>query len=130
MDAVKYLQERERMCEIFENNCCCNCPLGEGVACVELESNNPEVVVGLVEEWSNNNPIEKEMPFISFSNSEIEDSDTLGEHITCERCNEVHKVENGQIKRVDGTYEDSNMLQFVKCNGEAYLVGIKGKRCK
>jgi hypothetical protein len=48
----------------------------------------------------------------------------------CERCNKIHKVENGQIKRVDGTYEDSNVLQFVKCNGEAYLVGIKGKRWK
>jgi succinate dehydrogenase/fumarate reductase-like Fe-S protein len=129
MDVVKYIQERERMCKVFGLEECVKCPL-QNSDCTNLEVKNPKIYVEVVEEWSNNNPVEKEIPFISFSNSEIEDFDTLGEDITCERCNEIHKVESGQIKRVDGTYEDSNMLQFVKCNGEAYLVGIKGKRWK
>jgi len=133
MDAVRYFKEKYRMCKSFEK-CYKGCPLcyltPEYVDCTFSVHDNPELFVEAVEEWSNNNPVEKDMPFISFSDSEYEDSDTLGECITCERCNEIHKVENGQIKRADGTCDDSNVLQFVKCKGEAYLVGIKGKRLK
>jgi len=126
MEAVKYLKERERMCQLFQNNFCCDCPLGEGGTCVDLEINNPEIIVDLVKEWSDNNPVE-EMPPVS-PVSKLDSYEFLGKDILCERCGETHKVQCGQEKLDDGTLVDSNLLQFVKCGDDCLIVGTEGRK--
>lgn len=59
MDAVKYLKERERMCEKSK---CFDCPFYEknnhaGVNCRSLDRKYPEEAVAIVENWSAKHPI-------------------------------------------------------------------------
>lgn len=74
----------------------------------------------------------EEIPFISFSNEELEGNDLVGEVAVCPSCNEKHMVTYGNKVLEDGTLAPSRMLAFVKCdkNGSTYLVGIKGKLIK
>lgn len=74
----------------------------------------------------------EEIPFISFSNEELEGNDLVGEVAVCPNCNEEHVVEYGDKVLEDGTLAPSRMLAFTKCdkNGSTYLVGIKGKSIK
>ncbi len=60
MDAVKYLEERDRMCDIYFD--CADCPMGIKVdkhgltdgycGCREFEIINPQKAVKAVEKWS------------------------------------------------------------------------------
>ena len=72
------------------------------------------------------------IPFISFSNEELEGNDLVGEVAVCPNCNEKHVVTYGNKVLEDGTLAPSRMLAFVKCdkNDSIYLVGIEGKSIK
>lgn len=59
MDAAKFIQERNRMCNSFDS--CSNCPLNkDGIFCYASMEKHSQVtaeeVVQLVEEWSKENP--------------------------------------------------------------------------
>ena len=53
MDAVKFLEERKRMCEAYKG--CTGCPM-EGRLCGGYISVDAERVVGAVEKWSAAHP--------------------------------------------------------------------------
>lgn len=55
MDAVKYLKERERMCNSY-NNMCDGCGFGKVPKCNRTEEDNPEKAVEIVERWSADHP--------------------------------------------------------------------------
>lgn len=54
MDAVKFLQARERMCRTYDN--CGDCPL-EDDACGGVLNIDAESIVSTVEEWSAAHPL-------------------------------------------------------------------------
>ena len=59
MDAAKFIQERNRMCNSFES--CSNCPLNkDGIFCYASMEKHSQVaaeeVVQLVEEWTKESP--------------------------------------------------------------------------
>lgn len=56
MDAVKYLEERKRMCGSY-NNMCVGCGFGKVPQCNNVEDYNPEEAVAIVEKWSAEHPI-------------------------------------------------------------------------
>lgn len=56
MDAVKYLKEKERMCDSY-NNMCDGCGFGKIPKCNRTEEDNPEKAVAIVEKWSAEHPI-------------------------------------------------------------------------
>lgn len=56
MDAVKYLKERERMCNSY-NNMCDGCGFGKVPKCNRTEEDNPEKAVEIVEKWSAEHPM-------------------------------------------------------------------------
>lgn len=60
MDAVKYLKEKRRMCEIYiKHKYCEACPLADnGGSCGPQEDANPAEAVRIVEEWSKAHPIQ------------------------------------------------------------------------
>ena len=53
MDAVKFLEERERMCLIYK--ACDGCPLQGNALCPD-EGKNAEAIVKTVEKWSAEHP--------------------------------------------------------------------------
>ena len=55
MDAVKYLKERNRMCDSY-TNMCDGCGFGKVPKCNRTEEDNPEKAVEIVEKWSANHP--------------------------------------------------------------------------
>lgn len=57
-------------------------------------------------------------PFVSFSNTEIEEAPALGREAKCRYCGELHEV------------HESNPpgLSYVKCAEKIFIVGLKGKR--
>lgn len=56
MDAVKFLQEKNRMCNTYEL-CHQGCPLwSSDDTCLSVSKNNPEVFVEAVKKWSEENP--------------------------------------------------------------------------
>ena len=64
MDAVKFLKEHKRICQIYCHSLTCTeCPLedcnnGLGIPCDTLFNEHPDVVVRVVEEWSKAHPIQ------------------------------------------------------------------------
>lgn len=78
MDAVKFIKERERMCD---SDKCINCPLYKennlaGVSCELFEKHNPEVTVEIVEKWSKEHPVKtRQSEFLKmFPDVELEDN--------------------------------------------------------
>ena len=56
MDEVKYLKEKNRMCNTFGLSCS-GCPLGNSVEdCDDLQKERPEKAVEIVEKWSAEHP--------------------------------------------------------------------------
>lgn len=60
MDAIKFINEKVRMCEsISKNHECTDCPLAAFAGCdlADLvDQDRVEEAVGIVEEWSKENP--------------------------------------------------------------------------
>ena len=60
MDAVKFIEERNRMCATYTPKRCEGCPAdnygGEGVACIMVDKIDAERLVPIVESWSAAHP--------------------------------------------------------------------------
>lgn len=60
MDAVKFIQERNRMCATYTPKRCEGCPAdnygGEGVACITIDKIDADRLVPIVEKWSAAHP--------------------------------------------------------------------------
>lgn len=56
MDAIKFVKERNRMCNTYKLKRCEGCPAnnygGEGVACIMIDNIDAERLVPIVEKWS------------------------------------------------------------------------------
>ena len=60
MDAVRYLKERERRCDSFDDRCA-GCEIKSaknGMTCGAYIKKYPEKAVAIVEEWSAKHPLE------------------------------------------------------------------------
>lgn len=62
MDAIKFINERNRMCKTYTPKRCEGCPAnnpnnygGEGVACIMIDKIDAERLVPIVEKWSKEN---------------------------------------------------------------------------
>ena len=55
MDAVKYLKERKRMCDSY-NNMCDGCGFGEVPKCNCTDEDIQDKAFEIVEKWSKENP--------------------------------------------------------------------------
>ena len=78
MDAVKYLKERKRMCNSY-NNMCDGCGFGKVPECDHTEDDNPEKAVEIVEKWSAEHPVKtRQSEFLKlFPNAKINSSGVL-----------------------------------------------------
>lgn len=60
MDAVKFIQERNRMCATYTPKNCEGCPAdnygGEGIACIMIDKIDADRLIPIVEEWSVTHP--------------------------------------------------------------------------
>lgn len=59
MDAVKFVNEWNRMCKYYSDSCkkCDMNSNGEGVMCIPLLRKDPEKAVSIVENWASNHPV-------------------------------------------------------------------------
>lgn len=61
MDAVKFIQERNRMCATYTPKNCEGCPADnygrEGIACIMIDKIDADRLVPIVEEWSATHPL-------------------------------------------------------------------------
>ena len=91
MDAVKYLKERERMCDSY-NNMCDGCGFGKVSKCNRPEEDNPEKAVEIVEKWSSEHPAKTRQSELlkAFPNAEIKNGiavacpKSLDKNVECE----------------------------------------------
>lgn len=63
MDAIKFINERNRMCNTYKLKRCEGCPAnnlnnygGDGVACIMIDNIDAERLVPIVEKWSKEHP--------------------------------------------------------------------------
>lgn len=83
MDAVKFIQERNRMCATYTPKRCEGCPAdnygGEGVACIMIDKIDAEKLIPIVEAWTTAHPlINRQMSFLShYPNADIDDDGVL-----------------------------------------------------
>lgn len=60
MDAVKFIQERNRMCATYTPKNCEGCPAdnygGEGIACIMIDKIDVDRLIPIVEKWSVTHP--------------------------------------------------------------------------
>ena len=59
------------------------------------------------------------LPYVAFGNDELEACDKIaaGNKVTCDKCGKKHVV----------TEAGDGLLQFVKCRGKSFLVGVSGR---
>lgn len=67
------------------------------------------------------------MDMLATGNDEIKELPPLGKTVLCWVCGKKHRVQYGDTRMPDGTWEKSNLLAFFKCGETAYLCGIEGK---
>lgn len=72
----------------------------------------------------------KDIPFVAFSNDELEEKEPIGELATCPNCKQLHQVIYGEEILQDGTRIPSKLLGAVECPKDkcSYLVSVAGKR--
>lgn len=56
MDAVKFLKEKERMCNYYNRKCENGCPIDGDFPCDFMILMNPNDIVNRVEQWSKEHP--------------------------------------------------------------------------
>lgn len=56
MDAVKFLKEKERMCNYYNRKCKNGCPIDGDFPCDFMILMNPNDIVNKVEQWSKEHP--------------------------------------------------------------------------
>lgn len=56
MDAAKFIKEYIRMCNSFEITNCKGCAALDELKCCDLNTENPEKLVEIVEQWSQEHP--------------------------------------------------------------------------
>ena len=78
MDALKFIKEHKRMCDMYGDDGCDQCPLSFinnelGMACEDLKNVDPEQYVFIVEEWSSDHSVKtRQSEFLKmFPNAEI-----------------------------------------------------------
>lgn len=98
MDAVKFLKERQRMCEAYKG--CTGCPM-EGRLCGGYISVDAERVVGAVEEWSAAHPRKtRQSVFLEqYPNARI-DSQTVIYVCPADACGDKVCPKNGENVRM------------------------------
>ncbi len=72
-------------------------------------------------EWCPLREINTNVPFVSFSNEELEDKPAIKEdYVICDKCGEKHNIE----------YEGKKDLNigFFKCKNDLFVATINGKR--
>lgn len=52
MDAIKFLKEKKRMCDMYSRSSCCKCPLFNKNECLFESSNHCKYIVESVEKWA------------------------------------------------------------------------------
>lgn len=60
MDAVRFIKEKKRMCDSFDDYCN-GCPISQragNFACSDFQYKHPEQAVAIVEKWSEEHPRE------------------------------------------------------------------------
>lgn len=83
MDAVKFIEERNRMCATYTPKRCEGCPAdnygGDGVACIMVDKIDAERLVPIVESWSATHPIKtRQSVFLEqYPNARIDSHNTL-----------------------------------------------------
>jgi len=71
------------------------------------------------------------VPFVAITDNDL--GEKLGCSIDCPRCGSKHAVESSGPSKVlhpDGTESvgPAGTVQFYRCNGTSYIVGIKGQK--
>lgn len=73
MDAIRFLKEKERMCEYYEY--CEGCPLADGIETPSLyctcPEEEPEEMVAIIEKWSAEHPIRTNAVYVAEKLREI-----------------------------------------------------------
>lgn len=71
-------------------------------------------------------PKEMDVPFVAFSNEELEKKPAIkkGDKILCSVCHRKHLVSAG----TDADGKESDIMLFYRCGKNTYLAGIAGKR--
>jgi len=66
--------------------------------------------------------MKKEIPFVSYSNSELAEKLDAGNFAKCPKCKKRHKIKFGTIEG-----KESKMLGFIDCGKGSYLATLNGK---
>lgn len=112
MDAVKYLKERKRMCDSY-NNMCDGCGFGKVPKCNHTEEDNPEKAVEIVEKWSAEHPMKtRQSEFLKmFPNADIRN----GIILICPR----------NINKNSVTSEECGKLTCLECRKEYWIAEVE-----
>ena len=112
MDAVKYLEERKRMCGSY-NNMCVGCGFGQVPKCNNTEDYNPEEAVAIVEKWSAEHPIKtRQSEFLKmFPNADIR--------------NEVIQICPKKVDQNSVTGEECGRSGCFECRNKYWLAEVE-----
>lgn len=99
MDAVKFIEERTRMCESFGDRCT-GCPASNGGCAVSQESTlDATAQIAIVEEWSAAHPRKTRQSVFLEQYPEALVDDEFGVLMLCPLCiSAAHRDSNGKCK--------------------------------
>lgn len=121
MDAIKFINERNRMCNTYKLKRCEGCPAnnpnnygGEGVACIMIDNIDAERLVPIVEKWSKENAPETRQSLFIKQYTKVTTYHGL---IGIRPC----QMEDGYTSR----YCTCDSSQCVQCRKEYWLQEVK-----
>lgn len=113
MDAVKFVNEWNRMCKYYSDSCkkCDMNSNGEGVMCIPLLRKDPEKAVSIVENWASNHPVKtRQSEFMKlFPNVILNECESIA---ICPRI-------------VDANFGECEGAGCLKCEKEYWLAEVK-----
>lgn len=119
MDAVKFIQERNRMCAIYTPKNCKGCPAdsygGEGVACIMIDKIDADRLVPIVEKWSKENSRKtRQSEFLhQWPNTKLD-------------CHGVLVIDPCDLdKTMQGKDEDCYYARCDKCRRDFWMQGVE-----